>query len=114
MEPTAADTMVVLITVPEGTEGGRIGRTLVEEHLAACVNIVSGVRSVFRWEGKVSEEAEALLIVKTTRDRYSALESRVKAIHPYSLPEIIALPITAGLPGYLEWVATETRPAARA
>jgi len=84
---------------------------LVEERLAACVNVVPGLRSLYRWQGKVHEDAEALLLLKTTAARYQALQERLRALHPYELPEIVAVPVSAGLPAYLEWVAAQTLPA---
>ena len=100
----APDTIVVLITVPSPEAGERIARPLVEEHLAACVNLVPGVTSVFWWEGAVQTEAEALLIVKTRRHLFEALAARVRSLHPYTVPEIIAIPLAAGNQAYLDWV----------
>ncbi len=100
-----ADTVVVLVTVPTADAGGKIAVAAVEEGLAACVNIVPGVRSIFRWEGRVQDEPELLLLLKTTRERLGALETRVRALHPYSVPEFIAVPVVAGHGPYLAWVA---------
>ncbi len=108
------DTIVVLITVPSQEAGGRIARTLVEEHLAACVNLVPGLTSVFWWEGGVQTEAEALLIVKTQRPRFEALAARVRSLHPYAVPEIIAVPVAAGNQAYLDWVRDAVAPAGEA
>lgn len=100
----AVDTVVVLVTVPSADEGLRLAKTLVEEHLAACVNVVPGVRSVFFWEGRLQEEAEALLVMKTERARYEALQRRILDLHSYSVPEILALPVESGSPAYVAWV----------
>ncbi|AEB11764.1 divalent-cation tolerance protein CutA [Marinithermus hydrothermalis] len=101
--------LVVLVTVPNEETAKTLARTLVEERLAACVNIVPGLTSVYRWEGKVVEDAELLLVIKTTEARFAALEARVRALHPYTVPEVIALPIQAGARPYLEWLAAETQ-----
>ncbi len=101
---------VVLCTVPDAETGARIGRALVDERLAACVNLVPGVRSIYRWEGEVCDEAEVLMIVKTAADRFGDLRSRLKAMHPYTTPEILALRPEDGWPAYLRWVAENTRP----
>ncbi len=98
------DTLVVLVTVPSAEEGTRMARTLVEEHLAACVNVVPGVRSIFFWEGRLQEEGEALLVMKTGRERYEALQRRILTLHSYSVPEILALPVETGSPAYVAWV----------
>lgn len=98
------DTLVVLVTVPSVEEGARLAKTLVEEHLAACVNVVPNVRSFFFWEGRLQEEPEALLVMKTQRARYEALQRRVLALHSYSVPEILALPVESGSPAYVAWV----------
>jgi periplasmic divalent cation tolerance protein len=101
---TAADTLVVLVTTPSVEEGQTIARCLVAERLAACVNVVPGVRSVFFWEGQLQEEAEALLVIKTRRERYEALQRRILELHAYSVPEVLALPVEAGAPAYLAWL----------
>ena len=98
------DTLVVLVTVPSTDVGTTMARTLVEEHLAACVNVVPGVRSIYFWEGRLQDEGEALLVVKTGRERYLALQRRILALHPYSVPEILALPVESGSPAYVAWV----------
>lgn len=99
---------VVLITVPTEEKAKEIARTLVEERLAACVNIVPGLTSIYRWEGKVVEDRELLLIVKTTTFRFPLLKERVQALHPYTVPEIIALPIAEGHRDYLNWLREST------
>jgi periplasmic divalent cation tolerance protein len=97
--------LVVLVTCANRREAGRIARALVEEKLAACVNVVDGpVLSIYRWKGRVERAREILLIIKTTAAAFSRLEPRVKELHSYDTPEIIGLPILAGSRGYLDWV----------
>ncbi len=103
------DALVVLVTTPTPEKAAELARALVEARLAACGNVVPGLRSIYRWEGKVQDDAEALLLLKTTRDRLEALRERVLALHPYRVPEVIALPIEAGSAPYLAWIAAETR-----
>ena len=107
----ATDAVVVYITAPSREEARALARALVEERLAACVNQVP-IESVYRWQGQVEEAAEVLLVMKTRRATLDALAARVRALHSYSVPEIIALPLVAGSPPYLQWVAEETAPAA--
>ena len=99
--------LVVLVTAPTPERAAELARALVEERLAACGNVVPGVRSIYRWEGKVEDEAEALLVLKTTRARFEALRDRVLALHPYQVPEVLALRVEAGSERYLAWVAGE-------
>ncbi len=94
---------VVFITAPVD-KGEEIARYLVENKLAACVNIVQKVKSIYWWQGKIEEDAESLLIVKTSSDRLEHLISRVKEIHPYTVPEIVSLKIEEGNPDYLKWI----------
>jgi periplasmic divalent cation tolerance protein len=101
------ETRVVFISIPR-EEASRFARELVEQQLAACVNIIPKIESFYRWEGKVLTDAEALLIVKTSLSKFSALEEYVMENHPYELPELIAMPITEGLNEYLSWVRRET------
>lgn len=103
--PESGDVVVVLVTVPSADVGARIAAAIVPERLAACVNILPGLRSVFLWQGRVEDEAEVLLLIKTRSDRLPALEARVRALHPYSVPELIALPVVAGHEPYLTWVS---------
>lgn len=103
------DVFMVYCTCPDRDTASGLARALVAENLAACCNVVVGLTSVYRWEGKVEEDPEVLLIAKTTRERYPALERSIQGNHPYELPEILAVPVTAGLAGYLDWVAEETR-----
>jgi len=101
--------IVVLITCGSEEEASKIGRSLVEDRLAACVNIVSPIRSIYRWKGKVCDEKEWLLLIKTQKQRFEALEKKVKSLHSYSVPEIVALPILQGSSTYLEWLTEMTR-----
>jgi periplasmic divalent cation tolerance protein len=102
------DLLVVLVTAPTADKAAELARALVEERLAACGNVVPGVRSIYRWEGKVEDDAEALLVLKTTRACFPALRERVLALHPYQVPEVLALPVEAGSERYLAWVGAET------
>jgi periplasmic divalent cation tolerance protein len=99
---------VVLVTTA-GDEAESLGRALVSERLAACVNVVPGVRSIYRWEGEVQADEEALLVIKTTEARLAALTARVQALHSYDLPEVLALPAVGGSAAYLGWVAGEVQ-----
>jgi periplasmic divalent cation tolerance protein len=104
----ASDAIVVYVTAGSADEAATLARALVAERLAACVNRLP-VESVYQWQGQVEEAAEVLLIVKTRRSLLDALAARVQALHSYDVPEIIALPIVAGSPPYLQWIAAETR-----
>lgn len=101
--------IVVLITTPSPREARAIGRRLVEEKLAACANIVPGVGSVFHWKGKICRTRETLMVLKTQRSCFGRLIKRVKSLHSYSVPEIIALPILLGSKEYLRWIRQSTR-----
>jgi len=107
--PLAAGALVVMVTAPSADKAAEIARALVEERLAACGNVVPQLRSIYRWEGAVQDEAEALLLLKTTRDRFEALRARVLSLHPYQVPEVIALPVEAGHAAYLAWIVAGTR-----
>lgn len=98
------DTRVVLVTAPDSDTAARLARALVEERLAACGNLVPGVRSIYRWEGKICDEAEVLLVLKTTADHADALRDRLLALHPYACPEVLVLPVEGGHAAYLAWV----------
>lgn len=98
------DLVVVYSTAPDEQVAARIGRALVEEELAACCSLVPGVRSIYRWEGAVQDEAEVLLVVKTRAALVDTLCARIVALHPYAVPEVVALPVLAGHPPYLDWV----------
>jgi len=100
----ADDVLVVLCAFPDGETARQIGTLLVERQLAACVNLVANVESIYRWKGVVENAAEVVAWIKTTRSRYPEVEAAVRAAHPYEVPEILALPTEAGFAGYLGWV----------
>jgi periplasmic divalent cation tolerance protein len=102
------DMRLVYMTAASRDEARKIGRALVEERLAACANLIDGMESIYWWEGKLTEDREAVLIAKTQAERVPALIERVKQLHSYSVPCIVALPILAGNPAYLGWLAAET------
>ncbi|PKO89611.1 MAG: divalent-cation tolerance protein CutA [Betaproteobacteria bacterium HGW-Betaproteobacteria-12] len=103
MEP-----LLLITNCPDEGVANALALTLVEEKLAACVNILPRVQSLYRWQGAVESASEIPLLIKTTSARYAALESRISELHPYDVPEIIAVPISRGLPAYLNWLAEET------
>ncbi len=100
--------IVILITAGSMEEGEKIARSLIDNHLAACVNIVPSVKSLFLWEGKTDEASEVLLVAKSRRPLLNSIIEHVKKIHSYTVPEIIALPITSGSDKYLKWVEEST------
>jgi periplasmic divalent cation tolerance protein len=100
--------IIVYVTAGSPAEGDRLARALVDERLAACVNRIATVQSVYRWEGKLEQSEEQLLIIKTQRRLFAALEKRVRALHSYSVPEIVALPIIEGSQDYLRWLGDQT------
>jgi periplasmic divalent cation tolerance protein len=100
--------LVVLCTCPDEATATGIATALLAEELAACVNCVAGIRSIYRWEGQIRDDTEVLLVIKTSAARYGALETLVRARHPYELPEIIALPVVAGARDYLDWIGQAT------
>ena len=104
-----SDPLVVFVTCGSEEEGLKIANALVEGHLAACVNLISPIRSIYRWEGKIWDEKEWLLIIKTQKQRFEALEKKVKSLHSYSVPEIISLAILEGSPSYLSWLEEMTK-----
>jgi periplasmic divalent cation tolerance protein len=106
---SADDVRVVFVTAPDAETGARIARALVAEHLIACANLVPGIRSIYRWEGQIADETEVLLVLKTRASRCAAVAARVKALHPYALPEVVALPVVDGSEAYLDWVLAESR-----
>ena len=101
------DKIVVLSTCSSEEEARKIARHLVENRLAACVNVASGVRSVYRWQGAIEEAAECLLIIKSRRDLFDPLRAALETIHSYDVPEVIALSIVDGSPSYLDWMERE-------
>ncbi len=104
------DEIVVLVTASSTQEAQKLGKDLVQEKLAACVNVIPKIISIFNWHEDVCEEEEVLMIVKTSGEKFSALEKKVKQMHSYDVPEIIALPIVAGSKEYLNWIRKETKP----
>jgi periplasmic divalent cation tolerance protein len=100
--------VVVLVTIGTRPQGEEIARALVGEGLAACVNIVGPIRSIYSWEGKAAEDDEHLLVIKSRRALFAALEARVRALHSYEVPEVIAVPVVAGSAPYLEWLRAGT------
>jgi periplasmic divalent cation tolerance protein len=102
--------LLVLTNLPDRAAAERIAELLIARQLAACVNILAPCRSVYRWKGEVQHDEEHPVLIKTTAERYAALEEALRAAHPYELPEIIAVPIERGLPAYLAWVAGESTP----
>jgi periplasmic divalent cation tolerance protein len=105
---TESPVRVALTMAPDRETAATLARTLVNERLAACVNVVPGAESFYRWEGRIQEDAEVLLIIKTQEARTEALASRIKALHPYDLPEVLVLPAIGGSTAYLQWVEAET------
>ena len=108
--PEPRDFLLVFTTFPDAAKAREATRVLVGEGLVACGNLLPGVTSIYLWQGERQESEEVLALFKTGRASYPALETRLKALHPYEVPEIIAVELAAGLPAYLEWVAAGTRP----
>jgi periplasmic divalent cation tolerance protein len=102
------EAIVVLCTCPTSEAATRIADALVEERLAACVNVMPGLRSTYRWEGEVHRDDEMLLVIKTVRARFEEVRARILSLHPYELPEVIAVEVTAGHAPYLDWIASST------
>lgn len=100
---------VVLVTAPSMEKGAEIARTLVDEALIACANLVPGVRSIYRWKGELCDEAEVLVVMKTRSERFPAVEARIRALHMYEVPEILQLDVEAGHQPYLDWVLGSVR-----
>lgn len=103
--------LLVITNLPDRAAAEALATALVEQGLAACVNIQAPCRSVYRWQGAVEAADEVPLLIKTSSAGYAALEAAIRAAHPYELPEVIAIPITQGLPDYLAWIAAQTHPA---
>ena len=103
------DILLVLTNLPDRGAAKHLASALIEDRVAACVNVLAPATSVYRWQGAVETADETPLLIKTTRERYAALEAKIRELHPYELPEIIAVPLAQGLPAYLQWVADETR-----
>jgi periplasmic divalent cation tolerance protein len=107
--PLAGDFVVVFVTAPSAEVAANLAKALVTEKLAACVNILPGLRSIYAWAGKVCDEEEVLCALKTRRALFETVRDRVTALHPYQVPEIIALPLVDGSAAYLAWLRDETR-----
>lgn len=103
------DKIAILVTTSNVDEAAKIGRALVEEGIAACANIVEGVRSIYRWKGEVCDDRECLMVVKTTAANFDAVEKIVRELHSYEVPEVIAIPIVNGSKPYLDWVEENSR-----
>jgi periplasmic divalent cation tolerance protein len=101
------DAQLVLTMLPNADKAVEVARTLVEERLAACCNLIPAVRSIYRWEGKLQDENEVLLLLKTKSEQLERLKARILELHPYEVPEVLAVPVEAGYSGYLEWLAKE-------
>ena len=95
---------VVLVTAPNEENAALIARTLVEEGLIVCANLIPGVRSIYRWEGSVADEREVLMVLKASASRYPALQARILSLHPYSVPEVLRIEVPEGSPAYVQWV----------
>lgn len=104
-----SDVLLVLTTLPDAETARSLAARLIDDQLAACVNMLAPCTSVYAWQGKVEEATEYPLLIKTAAARYEALEHCIRTLHPYELPEIIAVPVERGLPDYLAWVKTQTR-----
>ena len=108
MSDQLREEIVIFITAPNEDEAAGIGRSLVEARLAACVNIVRNIRSIYTWQGNIEDDSEALMIVKTRKSLFKALSAKVRELHSYDVPEIIALPVTDGSEEYLKWLKEST------
>jgi len=102
--------VVIFVTAPDVRVANRIAQTLVQERLAACVNILPGVRSHYWWEGEVQESSELLMLLKARKTDVQAVANRVRELHPYEVPEVVAADIVGGLPSYIDWIQAETEP----
>ena len=109
MTDAASTVLACFCTCPDASSASRIADALVEDRLAACVNQVPGLRSVYRWAGAIERADEVLLVIKTTRSRLEALTTRIRELHPHERPEVIAFAVAGGLAAYLDWVAEQTR-----
>jgi periplasmic divalent cation tolerance protein len=106
----AEEVLIVFTTWPDVEKARNAARVLVAEKLAACANLVPQVESIYRWEGRIETETEVMMVLKTTIGRYPQLETRIKALHTYAVPEVVSLRVTDGLPGYLRWVESSCLP----
>ena len=110
MTPDPASYLLVMSTCPDRATARRIATALVDGRCAACVNVVEGVTSIYGWKGRVQEDAECLLLIKTRREHFARLEKELLAMHPYELPELVAVPLAAGSSGYLKWIDDSVQP----
>jgi len=108
MDAETTNVVVVMVTTPSQDEAIKIADQLVKSHLAACASTIPTIRSIYWWEGKIVNDQEALLLIKTTSDKFTSLQETIQKMHSYKVPEIIALPVIKGFPPYLEWVHRET------
>ena len=108
MDGDESDTLLVFTNLPDRAAALELARVLVDKRLAACVNVLNGCTSVYRWNGEVEQAEEVPVLIKTRSARYEELEAAIRELHPYELPEVIAVPVVRGLPDYLDWVAEET------
>jgi len=104
-----SSTLIILCTCPNQTVAEELATTLVEQGIAACINIIPKVTSIYKWQGKLEKDDEVLMLIKTDQSRYQDLEQALLSLHPYELPEIIAVPVELGLTGYLNWVTQCTK-----
>ena len=102
------DFIIILVTTSSEEEGRKIAQALIEKRFAACVNLIKDIESIYRWKGKISDEKEILMMIKTRKKLYRSVEEEVKKLHSYEVPEIIALPISSGSKDYLYWMDSET------
>jgi periplasmic divalent cation tolerance protein len=102
------DAVLVLTSLPSPETAAQVAKVVVGEKLAACANILPAVRSIYRWQGKVQDENEVLVLLKTQRVHYARLKARILELHPYDVPEVLAIPVEQGHAAYLEWIARET------
>lgn len=107
MAKSKAEILMVFVTVPGLKDGNRMSKEILTSRLAACVTVIPGVQSMYWWKGKIARAKEAMLIMKTTSSQYRRLESKIMELHSYEVPEIVAIPLVAGLPQYIEWVSRE-------
>ena len=105
-----ADIVIVLTTLGAAADAETFARTLVEEQLAACVNVLSPMSSTYRWKGSIEQESERQIVIKTTKDRLPALAARIDELHPYETPELLVLPVLEGEGDYLDWIRESVRP----
>ena len=102
------DGLLVITTLPNADAAAELAKNVVGERLAACANLIPALRSIYKWQGKVQDENEVLVLFKTRQDSYEALKARILELHPYEVPEVLAIPVEQGYSAYLEWLARET------